>query len=168
MKDRRKNPSNERGFTLIEVMIAIMILTVGLLTLAQMMVIATNANALSGRMTASAALAKEQLELLKAVPFYNDPMDISAGSVNTMLQVGGDINNNQAGYFQLYDGDGQPVAGGGMYLVRWQVEEVVPPGGGGAMPLAMLRITVRCLGTGGAYQVLGDATFMTYRTANIG
>ena len=63
MRNQDKN-RGERGFSLIEVMIAILILTVGLLTLAQMMVIATNANALSGRMTASAALAKEQLELL--------------------------------------------------------------------------------------------------------
>ena len=63
----RKHESNsvvERGFTLIEVMVAILILTIGLLSLAQMMALATNANALSGRMTATAALAKEQLELL--------------------------------------------------------------------------------------------------------
>ena len=33
---------NERGFSLIEVMMAIVILTVGLLSLAQMMVLSTN------------------------------------------------------------------------------------------------------------------------------
>ncbi len=41
---------DERGFSLIEVMIAMVILTVGLLSLAQMMVLATKSNALSGRM----------------------------------------------------------------------------------------------------------------------
>ncbi len=174
MKDPRQYRSKERGFTLIEVMISIVILTVGLLTLAQMMVIATNANALSGRMTASAALAKEQLELLKAAPFYTNPADISTGSINQMLRVGGDTDSNQTvgaqDYFQFYDSDGQPVAAnvGATYLVRWQVEQVVPPGGGSGLPMAMLRITARCLGTGGAYQVVGDATFMTFRTANVG
>ena len=104
MKDQRQYRSKERGFTLIEVMIAIVILTVGLLTLAQTMVIATNANALSGRMTASAALAKAQLELLKAAPFYTDPANISAASINSMLQVGGDINANQTvGSQDLFD-----------------------------------------------------------------
>lgn len=174
MKVQRQYRNKERGFTLIEVMIAIVILTVGLLTLAQMMVIATNANALSGRMTASAALAKEQLELLKAAPFYTDPANISTAFINNMLQVGGDINTNQTvgpqDYFQYYDSDGQPIlsAQGSTYLVRWQVEQVVPPGGGSGLPMAMLRITVRCAGTGGAYQVVGDATFMTFRTANVG
>ena len=76
-----KHNCEERGFSLIEVLIAILILTVGLLTLAQVMVIATNANALSGRMTASAALAKEQLELLKAAPFYTNPASITMFNV---------------------------------------------------------------------------------------
>ena len=77
MQDENVSRDGERGFSLIEVLIAILILTVGLLSLAQMMLIATNANALSGRMTASAALAKEQLELLKAARFYTNLADIS-------------------------------------------------------------------------------------------
>ena len=71
---------------------------------------------------------KEQLELLKAAPFYTNPADISSDSVNAMLQ----------------------------------------PGGDGTLPLAKLRITVRCAGLGRTYQVVGDATLMTFRTANIG
>lgn len=170
MKDRKKNRSEERGFTLIEVMISIVILTVGLLTLAQMMVIATHANALSGRMTASAALAKEQLELLKAAPFYLDPTNISLAQINPLLKPGGDIDSNVTGYFQHYDSDGQPVASENqaLFLVRWKVDLEVPPNG--PLPLSMLRITVRCQGTGQAYayQVVGDATFTTLRTANVG
>lgn len=178
MKEQRATAMREGGggFSLIEVMIAILILTVGLLALAQMMVIATNANALSGRMTGSAALAKEQLELLKAAPFYINPADISPSGVNPMLQVGGDLDNDTTvstqDYFQYYDEDGQPVSpngpSGASYVVRWEVEQVVAPGGTGALPLAMLRITVRCLGLAQAYRVVGDATLVTFRTANIG
>jgi prepilin-type N-terminal cleavage/methylation domain-containing protein len=158
------------GFSLIEVMIAIVILTVGLLSLAQMMVVATSANALAGRMTASAALAKQQLELLKAVPFYTNPSNPSIGTMSPLLAEGGRLDANDAGYFQFYDNDGQPVNPGApaLYVVRWQITRVVDPKG--AMPLAMLRITVRCLpaSESGMYLGVGEARFVTFRTANVG
>jgi hypothetical protein len=115
-------------------------------------------------------LAKEQLELLKAAPFYTNPGDISGGSINAMLQPGGDLDSDTGIYFQYYDPDGQPLAGaeGAAYVVRWQVEQVVQPGGDGSMPLAMFRITVRCANLARTYQYQGDATLMTFRTANIG
>ncbi len=170
IKDEKYQQRHERGFSLIEVLFAIVILAVGLLSLAQMMMIATNSNALSGRMTASAALAKEQLELLKATPFYTDPANLTVGSISAGLQVGGDLDSNSTGYFQFYDDEGQPVnsSGTAAYIVRWQVEQIVPPGGGSGLPLAMLRISVRCLGTASAHQVVGDARFTTFRTANVG
>jgi prepilin-type N-terminal cleavage/methylation domain-containing protein len=109
--NRRTGSRGQQGFSLIEVMIAIVILTVGLLSLAQMMVVATNANALAGRMTASAALAKQQLELLKAAPFYTNPATPSPGAINPVLESGGSLTadaTNGAGVdcFQYYDADG--------------------------------------------------------------
>lgn len=165
MKIREKQRrDDQRGFSLIEVMVAIVILTVGLLSLAQMMVVATNANALSGRMTASAALAKEQLELLKAVPFYED---VAAKDKTDRLEVGGRVDQNDAGYFQYYDADGQPSdQANALYVVRWQVEDITSP----SLPMEMLRITVRCLPAvedATMFQTIGDATFVTFRTANV-
>jgi len=166
----KSNKESQEGFSLIEVMIAIVILTVGLLSLAQMMVVATNANALAGRMTASAALAKQQLELLKAAPFYTNPANPSIGSMNALLAEGGDLDSNDAGYFQLYNADGQPVdpGTGALFVVRWQITLIVEPKG--VMPLAMLRIAVRCLpaSESGIYLGVGDARFVTFRTANVG
>ncbi|HEX9723339.1 MAG TPA: prepilin-type N-terminal cleavage/methylation domain-containing protein [Vicinamibacteria bacterium] len=164
------DPKGREGFSLIEVMIAIVILTVGLLSLAQMMVVATNANALAGRMTASAALAKQQLELLKAAPFYTNPANPSIASMNALLAEGGDLDSNEAGYFQLYNADGEPVdpGTGSLFVVRWQIERLVDPKGD--MPLAMLRITVRCLPSSesGIFLGVGEARFVTFRTANVG
>lgn len=162
MSAERTNRKDE-GFSLIEVMVAIVILTVGLLSLAQMMVVATNSNSLSGRMTSCSALAKEQLERLKAAPFYTNPQ---AFVRNPMLSAGGDIANTVSGFSQLYDTEGLPMAGGpGMYEVRWQIADVATP-----LPLAMVRIQVRCLAASGLDQfaVIGEARFTTFRTANVG
>ncbi len=105
----RETKRREGGFTLIEVLIAIVILSVGLLSLAQMMVLATRSNTLSGRMTSSAALAREQLERLKAAPFYVNP---AVRTRNPVLLDGGDVDAGGGNYVQFYDADGQRVAPG--------------------------------------------------------
>ena len=162
---RRETKKSESGFTLIEVLIAIVILSIGLLSLAQMIVLATRANSLSGRMTASAALARERLERLKAAPFYTNP---AIRARNPVLQDGGDVDAGGGNYVQFYDADGQPVAAGtGIYEVRWEINSVISPG----LPLEMLEIRVRCLPAAGMrsqFAVIGEARFTTYRTANIG
>jgi prepilin-type N-terminal cleavage/methylation domain-containing protein len=154
----------EQGFSLIEVMVAIVILTVGLLSLAQMMVVATNSNSLSGRMTSASALAKEQLERLKAAPFYTDPV---ARTRNPILQAGGDVNNPAAGYVAYYDTDGLPTGqGNALYEVRWQITDVATP-----LPLEMVQIQIRCLPAAGMsdqFAVIGEARFTTFRSANVG
>lgn len=160
-----KTAGQERGFSLVEVMVAIVILTVGLLSLAQMMVLATNSNSLSGRMTSASALAKEQLERLKATPFYTD---VAARTRSVPLQAGGSLTDSVAGYVQYFDSDGQPLNGAAnaLYEVRWQVTTVPT-----TMPLEMLRIDVRCMpaaGAGSQFAVIGEARFTTFRTSNVG
>ena len=161
----RETKRRDGGFTLIEVLIAIVILSVGLLSLAQMMVLATRSNTLSGRMTSSAALAREQLERLKAAPFYVNP---AVRTRNPVLLDGGDVDAGGGNYVQFYDADGQSVApGNGLYEVRWEITSVVSPG----LPLEMLEIRVRCLpaaGMSSQWAVIGEARFTTYRTASVG
>ncbi len=161
--ERKANATrHERGFSLIEVLIAIVILTVGLLSLAQMMVLSTRANTLSGRMTSCSALAKEQLERLKAAPFYT----IAPTVRNPMLTAGGDVNATVAGYSQFYDADGLPsVAANALFETRWLVTDVPT-----AMPMQMVQIQMRCLsalGNRDQFAVIGEARFNTYRTANV-
>ena len=151
----------DEGFSLIEVMVAIVILTVGLLSLAQMMIVATNSNSLSGRMTSCSALAKEQLERLKASPFYTNPQALLR---NPILAQGGDTMTTVGGYSQLYDPEGLPTAGASMFEVRWQIADVPT-----ALPLEMVRINVRCLATNAdQFNFIGEARFTTFRTANVG
>jgi type II secretory pathway pseudopilin PulG len=55
---------SERGFSLVEILIASTILIVALLSLAQLLSLATAANGAAGRVTFSAVLAAEKLEEL--------------------------------------------------------------------------------------------------------
>ena len=112
-------------------------------------------------MTSCSALAKEQLERLKAAPFFT----IAPTVRNPMLTAGGDVNATVAGYSQFYDADGLPSAANALFETRWLVTDVAT-----AMPLQMIQIQMRCLPAAGMqdqFAVIGDARFTTFRTANV-
>jgi type IV pilus assembly protein PilV len=70
IKTRKTNINKKQsGFTLIEVMIALIILAVGLLALATMQIVSIKANAFSSEMTYSTMLAQQQLETLRNLGF---------------------------------------------------------------------------------------------------
>jgi type IV pilus modification protein PilV len=60
---------SSKGFTLIEVMIAVVILAVGLLALMAMQIVSIKANAFSSEITYSTMLAQQQLETLRNLGF---------------------------------------------------------------------------------------------------
>ncbi|MEE9610830.1 MAG: prepilin-type N-terminal cleavage/methylation domain-containing protein [Desulfatiglandales bacterium] len=53
-----------RGFTLIELMVALFILSIGLLGMIKMQMSSIQGNAFSGRMTTAIALAQDQMEII--------------------------------------------------------------------------------------------------------
>ncbi len=68
------------------------------------------------------------------------------------------------GYAQQYDAEGVPVAGGGQFEVRWEIETVDTD-----LPLEMVEIRVRCVSVNqDQFNVIGEARFTTFRTANVG
>lgn len=64
--------SEQKGFTILEILIAISILTVGLLAVATMQVSAIRGNKLSDDLTIALALSEDKMERLQNIP-YNDP-----------------------------------------------------------------------------------------------
>lgn len=60
-----------KGFTLIEIMITVFILTVALLALASVTIMVIKGNSFSKGMTTATTLAKDQLETLKNTPYMN-------------------------------------------------------------------------------------------------
>jgi len=88
---------SEGGFTLVEIMVAIVVLSVGLFTVARMQISAVNSNATAGHMTESINLAQERLEKLMILQYDESATDPDLMDDGTM--IGGsesftDINGN--------------------------------------------------------------------------
>jgi len=75
----------EAGFTLIEALIAVIILIFGLIAVAQLLAVAAASNTTANRSSVAAASASQELERLQTVPFATLaatavlPADITAG-----------------------------------------------------------------------------------------
>lgn len=94
-----KPRTREAGFTLIEIIIAISILTFGLLAVASMQSAAIRGNQLGYRLTEGSTLAQDRLEFLIGQP-YNDP-SLNVGSNKADPDPGG--TGLPAGYSLTYD-----------------------------------------------------------------
>jgi len=76
---------NQSGFTLLEVLIAISILTVGLLGVAQMQIMGIRGNYFSGNTTAALTLAEEKMEGLLGSS-YSAVVADNENNVNSIFQ----------------------------------------------------------------------------------
>ncbi len=79
------------GFTLIEIMIAVAIISIGLLALGGLQVSLVRGNALSQRMTAAISVAEQKIEQVKNTPYANiqaeSATQIQASGINFTRQV---------------------------------------------------------------------------------
>lgn len=120
----------EQGFTLIEALIAIVILIFGLAAVANLMVVAGSSNTVANHSTAAAAVATQQIEMLKAARF-------------DALPTGGDIDADQGAtgvcgvtpVLATFNCDTQvsgtanpDFVGVGTLHVRWQISAPIPVG----------------------------------------
>jgi type II secretory pathway pseudopilin PulG len=62
-------PREEAGFTLVETLIAVVVLIFGLIAVANLFVLAATSNHVAGQSTGAAAIASQQLDALRAAPF---------------------------------------------------------------------------------------------------
>jgi prepilin-type N-terminal cleavage/methylation domain-containing protein len=80
-----KKHRSQEGFTLIEVLVAILLLTVGILAAASMQVSALTGNSLASRLTQASTLAGATVEELMALGFEDDLLadTVPAGTINS-------------------------------------------------------------------------------------
>lgn len=71
-----KPSRNRNGFTLIEILVALVILSIALLALAGLMVTTTKNNAAGGHLTEAATFAQDTLERLRVAPLSSIPTGV--------------------------------------------------------------------------------------------
>ncbi len=74
----------EAGFTLIEALVAIVVLSFGLIAITNLLVVAASSNTVANQGTAAAAVASRELDRLKSLPFV-DPRLAPGGNLEADL-----------------------------------------------------------------------------------
>ncbi len=82
----RYRPIPSSGFTLVEVMIAMLILSIGLLAIVGMLGFAIQANGFSSKMSLATRSAQEKLEELKNAPFLTVVTDSDTVDANGLTR----------------------------------------------------------------------------------
>ncbi len=81
---------NDRGLTLLEVLISMLVISIGVLGLAPLVVLSVNANDMSRDVLAVSELAKEKIEFyenssaLPALPYYEVEDDLGEGTYDRL------------------------------------------------------------------------------------
>jgi len=130
---------SEAGFTLMEALIAMMILIFGLIAVANLMIVAASSNTVANQATGAATVAAQRLEQLKAQPF-------------TSLVAGGDVDSDVTNFNQNDD-----LPGVGRIHTRWAVVGI-----SGDAQVYFIR--VRSEGTGALSVGRSRAEFTTFRS----
>jgi Tfp pilus assembly protein PilV len=137
---KRNKWSKQSGTSLIELMIACLVLIVGVLGVATLIPIAIGANSRNRQQSNSTVIAQMVMEKILSVPAGTSPVLVlndclpNAYNVNTFGSPGagsgatllpsGDVNFNAAapaGYSVLYTACG-PTGGQSVYDVRWNIQ----------------------------------------------
>jgi prepilin-type N-terminal cleavage/methylation domain-containing protein len=103
---------DQRGFTLIEVLIAMVIMTTALVAIAELMAITLRMQMQGRNETEAVRLVQSKVDELVAVDFF--PVE------NALVTVGGSLTADQAGY------NDDPADSPGFHR-RWQVESLGLP-----------------------------------------
>jgi type II secretory pathway pseudopilin PulG len=139
--------ANAGGFSLVETLVATMLVTITLSALAQLFVLSAHANSDARRTTRAIILAGEKLEQLQD------------GASSVSGSPGGSLVRNVSGFCDFLDEQGRPFGAGisapagTKYLRRWSIEGPLgrPPG------TYVLQVVVRPAQRAAAGPMWGDS-----------
>jgi type II secretory pathway pseudopilin PulG len=142
LEESSSRRTDERGFSLVETLLATMLLVTGVVATAQMFVVATRGNFAAQRGTFTATLAQEKMEQLRGLAWGFDPAGLPISDYSTNISVDppdasgvglsasppNALSANVDGYVDYLDRYGRPLGGGtdvppnAVYVRRWSIE----------------------------------------------
>jgi prepilin-type N-terminal cleavage/methylation domain-containing protein len=154
-----RTPRRASGFTLLEVLIALTLLTGSLLVVAQLMVVAVRAGEASKETSMATALAAQKIEQLRSLAWGMAPdgataddvecdvafwPDRPSGGPGLALSPPDSLSDNTPGYVDYLDsagrwiGSGSSPPGPAAFVRRWSIE----PAGPSSPATLVLRVVV--------------------------
>ena len=148
----------EEGFTLIEALIAMVILIVGIAAIANLMVVAGSSNAVANSGTAASAVASQQMELLKSASY--DTL-VTGGTITVPVNHTAHPACNSGVVTAAYACDAL-VEGVGTIHVQWEIS----PQLAAAAPAQTRFVELVAQPIAPALRQRATAHFTTFRTDN--
>ncbi len=149
-------PQREAGFTLIEALAAMVILTFGIMAVTNLMLIAGTSNSVANRSTAATLVATQQMETLKSLNWG------VAGPTGLQIPPAGvtqgDLDADVANFFAVVDAANNGVADTPV-RVRWSISGV-------DAWTVYIRVRAEAVGRLGGPRT--RAEFTTFRTCTTG
>lgn len=182
--------SSSRGFSLVEVLISMGLLTAVSMGVAQLFALSTRANLIAKGQTSTTAMAEQKLEQLRGLTWGFDlqgqglPMSDTTTNVAVTppLHNGSGLNpsppdaleRNTAGFVDFLDGGGNWVGTGttppasAVYIRRWSILPLpVNPNNTLVIQVLVTRVTTEASRIASAFtrtRLAGDALIVTVRT----
>jgi len=187
---RARFNSNSRGFSLVEVLVAMGLLTAVSLGVAQLFALSTRANVIAKGQTSTTAMAEQKLEQLRGLTWGFDlqgqGLPVSDTTTNLTLTPpthdGSGLNpspsdsleQNTDGFVDFLDGGGQWVGTGNtppanaVYIRRWSIQPLpTNPNNTLVIQVLVTPVTSEEARVASAYtrtRMAGDALLVTVRT----
>ena len=185
-----KSSSNSRGFSLVEVLVAMGLLTAVSLGVAQLFALSTRANVIAKGQTSTTAMAEQKLEQLRGLTwgFDLDGLGLPLSDTSTNLAVnppthtGSGLNpspsdsleQNTEGFVDFLDGNGAWVGTGStppasaVYIRRWSIQPLpTNPNNTLVIQVLVTPVTSEAARVESAFtrtRMAGDALLVTVRT----
>jgi type II secretory pathway pseudopilin PulG len=152
--DPPRPPAGEAGFTLVEALVAIVVLVFGLLAVTNLMVVAASSNSVANQGTAAVTSATHAMDLLKSTSF-TDLEPLAGSGLAWEAQPGGGkpCSDPTLGANDAHCDDDVP--GVGRIHTHWWIDGTADP--------RLLYIRVRSEGTGVLAGARSRAEFTTFR-----
>lgn len=128
-----ESSNRQKGFTLIEVLIAMTLLVIGILAVASMQIVSLGGNSHAIRVTEATTWAGDEIETIMSLPYTDAALDDDNGN-----GVAGLDHTDTAGSLA----DGGPIVQGS-FTIFWNVADGILPDGTLKPDCKTIRILVR-------------------------